>query len=115
MAVGKTDCITCIRGSGGSLADAADESVTVGVALSSCFAAVREAAPLAPLPTRGTETVLVVDDEPGIVEVISMALRFQGFEVETAGTGREAIAAVSRFHPDLMACRVGGVINQDHS
>ena len=31
--------------------------------------------------------VLVVDDEPNIVEVITMALRFQGFEVETAGTG----------------------------
>jgi len=46
--------------------------------------------------------VLVVDDEPSIVEVISMALRFQGFDVETAATGREAIAAVSRFNPDLM-------------
>ena len=46
--------------------------------------------------------VLVVDDEPSIVEVISMALRFQGFEVETAASGREAIAAVSRFNPDLM-------------
>jgi two-component system, OmpR family, response regulator len=46
--------------------------------------------------------VLVVDDEPSIVEVISMALRFQGFEVETAATGRDAIAAVSRFNPDLM-------------
>ena len=29
--------------------------------------------------------VLVVDDEPNIVEVVSMALRFQGFAVETAG------------------------------
>ncbi len=50
--------------------------------------------------------VLVVDDEPSIVEVISMALRFQGFEVETAATGRDAIAAVSRFHPDLMVLDV---------
>ena len=32
--------------------------------------------------------VLVVDDEPNIVDVISMALRFQGFAVESAGTGR---------------------------
>ena len=31
--------------------------------------------------------VLVVDDEPNIVDVISMALRFQGFTVESAGTG----------------------------
>ena len=46
--------------------------------------------------------VLVVDDEPNIVEVVTMALRFQGFDVETAGTGREALAAVTRFKPHLM-------------
>jgi two-component system OmpR family response regulator len=31
--------------------------------------------------------VLVVDDEPNIVDVVAMALRFQGFAVETAGSG----------------------------
>ena len=36
--------------------------------------------------------VLVVDDEPNIVDVVTMALRFQGFTVESAGTGAEAIA-----------------------
>jgi two-component system OmpR family response regulator len=46
--------------------------------------------------------VLVVDDEPNIVEVIAMALRFQGFTVERAGSGREALAAVSSFKPHLM-------------
>jgi two-component system OmpR family response regulator len=46
--------------------------------------------------------VLVVDDEPNIVDVIAMALRYQGFTVESAGTGREAIAAVSDFKPHLM-------------
>jgi two-component system OmpR family response regulator len=50
--------------------------------------------------------VLVVDDEPNIVEVVTMALRFQGFEVETAATGREALAAVSRFKPHLMVLDV---------
>jgi two-component system OmpR family response regulator len=50
--------------------------------------------------------VLVVDDEPNILEVISMALRFQGFEVEGAASGREAIAAVSRFKPQLMVLDV---------
>ncbi len=50
--------------------------------------------------------VLVVDDEANIVEVISMALRYQGFEVETAGTGREAVAAVARFKPHLMVLDV---------
>jgi two-component system OmpR family response regulator len=46
--------------------------------------------------------VLVVDDEPNIVEVITMALRFQGFAVEHASTGREALAAVSSFKPHMM-------------
>ena len=35
-----------------------------------------------------THRVLVVDDEPNIVDVISMALRFQGFAVESAGDRR---------------------------
>jgi two-component system OmpR family response regulator len=50
--------------------------------------------------------VLVVDDEPNIVELISMALRFQGFATETAGSGHEAIAAVSTFKPQLIVLDV---------
>ncbi len=50
--------------------------------------------------------VLVVDDEPNIVEVVAMALRFQGFTVETAASGREALAAVSSFKPHLMVLDV---------
>src|SRR5438105_378124 len=46
--------------------------------------------------------VLVVDDEPNIVEVISMALRYEGFDVESASNGREALSQVSAFRPDLM-------------
>ena len=37
--------------------------------------------------------VLVVDDEPNILDVISMALRYERFEVETAANGREALSA----------------------
>ena len=46
--------------------------------------------------------ILVVDDEPNIVDVVSMALRYQGFTVESAGDGAGAIAAVSSFKPHLM-------------
>jgi two-component system OmpR family response regulator len=46
--------------------------------------------------------VLVVDDEPNIADVISMALRYQGFEVATAATGAEALAAVRTFRPQLL-------------
>ena len=50
--------------------------------------------------------ILVVDDEPNIVDVITMALRFQGFTVESAGTGTEALAAVGAFRPHLMVLDV---------
>ena len=53
-------------------------------------------------PTR----VLVVDDEPNIVDVLTTALRFQGFEVESAGTGKDALTAVDSFRPQLMVLDV---------
>ena len=53
-------------------------------------------------PMENPVKVLVVDDEPNIVDVISMALRHEGFQVESAGSGSEAISEVSSFRPDLM-------------
>jgi two-component system OmpR family response regulator len=50
--------------------------------------------------------VLVVDDEPNIVDVVSMALRFHGYAVETAGTGADALSAVTAFRPDLIVLDV---------
>jgi two-component system OmpR family response regulator len=50
--------------------------------------------------------VLVVDDEPNIVDVISMALRYEGFDVASAGTGGDALAQVDAFRPDLMVLDV---------
>src|SRR3954447_17288494 len=50
--------------------------------------------------------VLVVDDEPNIVDVISMALRYEGFEVASAGTGQDALAQVDAFKPNLMVLDV---------
>jgi DNA-binding response OmpR family regulator len=46
------------------------------------------------------------DDEPNIVDVVTMALRFQGFSVESAGTGAQALSAVSSFHPHLIVLDV---------
>ena len=40
--------------------------------------------------------VLVVDDEPSIVDVVSMALRHHGFDVAAVGTGSGALAQVRR-------------------
>jgi two-component system OmpR family response regulator len=50
--------------------------------------------------------ILVVDDEPNIVDVISLALRYQGFEVDSAGTGADAIAKVASFRPHLIVLDV---------
>ena len=50
--------------------------------------------------------ILVVDDEPNIVDVVSMALRYQGFDVVSAGTGQEALDQVSAFRPHLMVLDV---------
>jgi two-component system OmpR family response regulator len=50
--------------------------------------------------------VLVVDDEPNIADVVSTALRFQGFAVETAGTGTDALSAVADFRPHLIVLDV---------
>ena len=56
--------------------------------------------------TTDNQRVLVVDDEENIADVIAMALRYQGFTVETAGTGADALAAVSSFRPHLMVLDV---------
>jgi two-component system OmpR family response regulator len=56
--------------------------------------------------TPSAHRVLVVDDEPNIVDVIAMALRFQGFTVESAGTGADALRAVAGFKPDLLVLDV---------
>jgi DNA-binding response OmpR family regulator len=48
------------------------------------------------------ETILVVDDEPTIVEVVELYLRREGFQVLTAGDGAAALASVERQRPDLV-------------
>ncbi len=50
--------------------------------------------------------ILVVDDEPRITDLVAMALRYEGFEVETAGTGQEALRAVEAFRPALVVLDV---------
>jgi DNA-binding response OmpR family regulator len=48
------------------------------------------------------ETILVVDDEPAIVQVIRDRLEQEGYRVRTAGDGGSALAAVEEERPDLM-------------
>ncbi|ORL39348.1 response regulator transcription factor [Prescottella equi] len=46
--------------------------------------------------------VLIVDDEPSLVELLSVSLRFQGFEVETATNGAEGLDKARAFRPDAL-------------
>jgi two-component system alkaline phosphatase synthesis response regulator PhoP len=48
------------------------------------------------------ELILVVDDEPNIVQLARMYLEREGFRVEAVGDGRAALEAVSRLKPVLM-------------
>ena len=50
--------------------------------------------------------VLVVDDEPGITDLVSMALRYEGLTVEVAHTGHDALRSVDSFRPHLMVLDV---------
>ncbi len=51
-------------------------------------------------------TVLVVDDEPVLAEMVSMALRYEGWHIATAGDGSSAIAAARAERPDVVVLDV---------
>jgi two-component system OmpR family response regulator len=50
--------------------------------------------------------LLIVDDEPSIVELLAASLRYAGFEVATAASGREALTAAREHKPDLLVLDV---------
>ena len=47
--------------------------------------------------------VLVVDDESNLTELLSMALRYEGWEVRTAANGQQAVRVAREFQPDAVA------------
>ncbi|MEV6316786.1 response regulator transcription factor [Streptomyces sp. NPDC051776] len=46
--------------------------------------------------------VLVVDDETALADLLSMALRYEGWEVRSAGDGGEALRTAREFRPDAV-------------
>jgi two-component system OmpR family response regulator len=50
--------------------------------------------------------LLVVEDDPNIVELLSASLRFAGFEVRTAMSGSDGVAAFAERRPDLVVLDV---------
>ncbi len=49
-----------------------------------------------------TPRVLVVADEPSITDLVAMALRYEGLDVQVARTGRGALEAVAEARPHLV-------------
>jgi DNA-binding response OmpR family regulator len=51
--------------------------------------------------------ILLVDDDPDMVEVTTYALRKQGYQIVTAGDGREALQRWREDRPDLVLLDIG--------
>jgi two-component system OmpR family response regulator len=59
------------------------------------------------VPARGDRVrVLVVDDESNITDLVATALRYEGFDVSTAGDGRTALSLVESFRPHAIVLDV---------
>jgi two-component system OmpR family response regulator len=50
--------------------------------------------------------VLVVDDEATLAELVTMALRYEGWDVRSAGTGVAAVRTARQFRPDVVVLDV---------
>jgi two-component system OmpR family response regulator len=66
----------------------------------------QSAAGRAGAPATPEARLLVVDDEPNIVELLSVSLRYAGFEVATATSGLAAVTEARRFRPELIVLDV---------
>jgi len=51
-------------------------------------------------------TILVVDDEAVLAEMVSMALRYEGWDITTAGDGASALSAAREVRPDAVVLDV---------
>ncbi|WP_404372048.1 response regulator transcription factor [Kytococcus sedentarius] len=58
------------------------------------------------MDTTADATLLVVEDEPNIRELLATSLRFAGFEVHTAAQGSTALQLAAEVEPDLLVLDV---------
>ncbi len=59
-------------------------------------------------------TILVIDDEPGLRQTVSLILSGEGYEVQTASDGEEGLTRALEWRPDIVLCdvrmpRLGGL------
>src|SRR3982751_6723316 len=55
-----------------------------------------------PHSTKRKARILVVDDDPGLLRLLTIRLRAENYDVEAVESGMQALAAASRFRPDLV-------------
>ncbi len=53
-------------------------------------------------PTTAPRRILVVDDEPFVCDAVRMMLAFDGHQVETAGSGKEALSLFQKGKYDVV-------------
>jgi two-component system response regulator GlrR len=53
-------------------------------------------------PVKHKARILVVDDDPGLLRLLTIRLRAENYEVEAVENGPLALAAAARFRPDLV-------------
>jgi DNA-binding response OmpR family regulator len=56
--------------------------------------------------TDSLKRLLIIDDDPSLLDVLAMALEDEGFSVATARDGKEGMAAIETQSPDLVICDV---------
>jgi CheY-like chemotaxis protein len=49
-----------------------------------------------------SKRIVVADDDPDLVALMTLPLRKRGYEIATGGNGEEAIDLVRRYRPDLV-------------
>ncbi len=57
---------------------------------------------LGPITGSPRGRILLVDDDPGLLRLLSIRLRAESYEVEAVESGSAALAALPRFRPDLV-------------
>lgn len=57
---------------------------------------------LEPIPATPTNTVLVIDDDPAVRDLIARRLKKEGFGIETATTGKDGLERARQLHPDAI-------------
>jgi two-component system CheB/CheR fusion protein len=62
---------------------------------------------LSPTPTAGRRRVLVIEDDPDVLDSLRAALEIDDFEVQVAQAGAEGLEMARRFRPDVVLCDIG--------